>query len=288
MGRKRTRAWKYVYFCFTGLIFLSLPNCDTLRDIRSRNEAREYLHRGDQLFCQRDYEGALREYQKVLSMSTRKPQEAEALFNLGLIYAHFAYPKRDYEKSLNLFIRILNDYPESPLVQQARIWIGVLQEHERLGQMIERSKQTVKVPDKVVPDKIVPDKVTKPAAGTEELGPAREHLLRGQKLLAQGDYEGALKENQKVLSMSTSRPPEDEALFNMGLIYAHLGNPGKDVGKSVDFFNKLIKDYPKSPLAEQAKIWVEMLKENEALYLVIQKLKQVDIEVEEKKRETAK
>jgi len=288
MGRKRTRAWKYVYFCFTGLIFLSLLNCNMLRDIRLRNQAREYLHRGDQLFCQSDYEGALTEYQKVMSMSTRKAEEAKALFNLGLIYAHFAYPKKDYEKSLNLFIRILNDYPESPLVQEARIWIGVLQEHERLEKMIERSKQTEKVPNKVVSDKVIPDKVTKPAAKTEELGPAREHLLRGQKLLAQGDYEGALKENQKVLSMSTHRPPEDEALFNMGLIYAHLGNPGKDVGKSVDFFNKLIKDYPKSPLAEQAKIWVEMLKENEALSLVIQKLKQVDIEVEEKKRETAK
>ena len=251
-------------------------------------EARKYLHRGDKLFCHRDYEGALREYQRVLSTATGKPEEAEALLGMALIYAHFGYPKRDYEKSLHFLVAILNDYPESPLVQQAKTWIGVLQEHEKLGKMIERSKETAKVPNTVVPDKVVPDKVPKPEAKAESLGPAREHLLRGQRLLAQGDYESALNENQKVLSMCTQRSPEDEALFNMGLIYAHSGNPRKDLGKSLDFFNKLIKDYPKSPLAEQAKVWIELLKENEELNRVIQKLKQVDIEVEEKKRETAK
>lgn len=121
-----------------------------------------------------------------------------------------------------------------------------------------------------------------------EQSEAREYLLQGQKLLAQGDYEGSINENQKILSMSTHQPPKDKALFNLGLIYAHFGNPKKDFGKSLDFFKKLIKDYPRSPLVEQAKIWVEALQENEELNHVIQKLKQVDIEIEERKREQAK
>ena len=79
-----------------------------------------------------------------------------------------------------------------------------------------------------------------------------------------------------------------EALFNMGLIYAHSGNPKKDFEKSIEFFKKLIKDYPESPLIEQSKIWVEVLQKNEELNQVIQKLKQVDIEIEEKKREKGK
>jgi len=115
-----------------------------------------------------------------------------------------------------------------------------------------------------------------------------KYLLRGQMLLAQGDYEGSFVENQKVLSLPNPRSPKDEALFNMGLIYAHFGNPKKDFGKSIDFFKRLIKDYPKSPLVEQSKIWVEVLQENEELNQVIQKLKQVDIEIEERKREKAK
>jgi len=278
MGRKQTGAWKYIYYGIASLIFFSLFNCATIQDIRKRGEAREYLLRGHKLLAQRDYEGALTEYQKALSLSLHKPPEDETLFNIGLIYAHFGYPKKNYKKSLHFFIKILNDYPESPLIEQARIWVGVLQEQERISQIFEKSKETTKGFEKL----------KKLEAKTEEYGTAREYLLRSHKLLAQGDYEGSIDENQKVLSLSNPRSPKDEALFNIGLIYAHFGNPKKDFGKSIDFFKRLIKDYPKSPLVEQAKIWVEVLQENEELNQVIQKLKQVDIEIEERKREKAK
>ncbi len=270
MGRKRSRAWKYIYICFTGLISLSLFNCTTLRDISQQMKAREHLCRANHLLAQRDYEGALKDYQKVLSVSARKSQDAEALFNIGLIYAHFEYPKKNYEKSLNCFSKILKDYPESPLVEQARVWAGVLQEHERLDKLIDKSKLAVKGLDKVM--------------RPEEYLAAREHILRGERLLAQGDYEGSLHEIQKVLLISPRHPPEEEALFNLALIYAHHGNPQKDYQKSLDFFRKLIKDYPGSLLTEQAKIWIELLQENNKLNQVIQKLKQVDIEIEERKR----
>ncbi|MBI4490212.1 MAG: tetratricopeptide repeat protein [Deltaproteobacteria bacterium] len=108
--------------------------------------------------------------------------------------------------------------------------------------------------------------------------------MRGQNLLAQGDYEGSLKENQKALSLSADQAPGDEAVFNMGLIYAHSANSKKDYRKALSFFSRLIKDYPKSPLLEQAKIWVGVLQANERLTQLIEKSKQVDIEIEEKKR----
>jgi hypothetical protein len=43
----------------------------------------------------------------------------------------------------------------------------------------------------------------------------------------------------------------------------------------------LIEGYPKSPLVQQAKIWVGVLQ-------VIEKSKQVDIEIEEMKKELSK
>ncbi len=122
-----------------------------------------------------------------------------------------------------------------------------------------------------------------------------EHLLRARTLLDQRDYDGSLKENQKVLSLAGQNQPGDEALFNLGLIYAHAGNPKKDYDKSIVFFKKLMKDYPQSPFAAQARTWAGILKENEKLRQTIQKLnqvieesKQVDIEIEEKKREKGK
>lgn len=129
----------------------------------------------------------------------------------------------------------------------------------------------------------------------ENLKAISKSLLWAKILLERKDYDSALKESQKVLDLSGKNPPGDEALFNMGLIYAHFGNPKKDYGKSLAFFKRMTIDYPQSALAEQARIWIGMLQENEKLNQTIQKLnlvieesKRVDIEIEEKKREKAK
>ncbi len=90
----------------------------------------------------------------------------------------------------------------------------------------------------------------------KEKAEVREPPPRAQKPLIQGDYEGFLKENEKVLSLPGSKVPKDEALFNLGLVYAHPGNPKKDYGRSIGFFNRLLKEYPQSPLSEQVRIWV--------------------------------
>jgi tetratricopeptide (TPR) repeat protein len=153
---------------------------------------------------------------------------------------------------------------------------------------IEKTKERVEVG--TTPSETKEEKTReKEKIGEErEQKKTNEYLLRGKRLLAQGDYEGSLRENQKTLSLSANRPPGDEALFNMGLIYAHPGNPKKDFGKSIDFFKRLLKDYPQSPLAEQAKIWIGVFQENEKLIQMLEKSKEVDIQIEEKKREKAK
>ena len=123
----------------------------------------------------------------------------------------------------------------------------------------------------------------------------REYLITARNLLAHGDYEGALRENQKILVMYDSTPPGDEALFNTGLIYAHSGNPKRDYQKSLDQFKRLVKVFPQSPFAQQGKIWIGIIQENERLKRDVEELnkslrrsKQVDIEIDEKKKEIAK
>lgn len=141
MGRKRNRAWEYICFCITSLIFLSLLSCAPINEIKKQIEAREYLLQGRKLLAKRDYEAALSKYQKVLSMSPGKTREAEAVFNMGLIYAHFEYPKKDFEKSIEFLKKLIKDYPESPLVEQSKIWVEVLQKNEELNQVIQKLKQ---------------------------------------------------------------------------------------------------------------------------------------------------
>jgi tetratricopeptide (TPR) repeat protein len=91
----------------------------------------------------------------------------------------------------------------------------------------------------------------------------RQHLIRAQKLLAQGDYETALEENQEALSLSANSAPGDEALYNMALIYAHPGNPKKNNVKSIATFKRLAKEYPKSAWTEQGKVWTHLIQESE-------------------------
>jgi tetratricopeptide (TPR) repeat protein len=265
-------------------MFLSFLSCAVIREHRENKELREYLLRGHKLLAQRNYDAALEAYQKVLSLSSHKPPEDEALFNMGLAYAHFGNPKKDYKKSIDLFLRVLNDHPQSPLVVQARIWVGVLLESTDSIKKVERLQEAIKNLEMVKQTLKESEKAKQPGARWEDYGEAREHMIRSQKFLAQGNYEGAISENKKILSLSDPRSPKDEALFNLGLIYAHFGNPQQDLEKSIEFFKTLVKNYPKSPLAEQAKIWVEILQENAGLNHLLKKLKQVDIEIEEMKR----
>jgi len=138
---------------------------------------------------------------------------------------------------------------------------------------------------------------------------SEDHFRLGQRLLARRDFEGSLNEHQKAISLSGKNSPGDEALFQIGLIYAHPENPKKNYETSLDQFKRLIKDYPESPLVDEARIWIGILQENqklkqtndrlsqaneklnqtiENLNQLIQKSKQVDIQIEEKKREKTK
>ncbi len=133
MGRKRTRTRKHLYLSLAGIIFLSFAGCATWKGIEAKMEANESLVKAQELLAQGDYEGSLKENQKILSLNANAPPGDEALFNMGLIYAHYGYPERDYKRSLDLFKRMVKVFPQSPLAGQARIWMEIIQHNERLS-----------------------------------------------------------------------------------------------------------------------------------------------------------
>jgi tetratricopeptide (TPR) repeat protein len=141
MGREQTRTGKHLYFCIASLIFVSLWGCAALEEMMAQGEAQDSLLRGRTLLAKGDFEGALKENQKVLSsFGVRSPGD-EALFHTGLIHAHNDNPNKDYRKALGFFRRLIKDYPQSRLIAQAKIWVGVLEEDERLSQALERLKE---------------------------------------------------------------------------------------------------------------------------------------------------
>jgi hypothetical protein len=104
------------------------------------------------------------------------------------------------------------------------------------------------------------------------------HLLNGQQLLVQEDIQGALQANLEALARSPLDPPGDEALFAMGLIHIHYANPKKDIRQAQALFARIVKEFPDSPRTEEARIWVDILD-------AMEKTRQIDIEIEQKKRE---
>jgi cell division protein FtsB len=144
LGRKRTGTRKYLYLSIAGMIFISFAGCATIKKMEAEREAREYLITAQKLLDQGDYEGSLKENQKILSLYDTVPPGDEALFNIGLIYADYGYPQKDHKKSLDSFKRLVEVFPLSPLVQQAKIWMGILQENRRLNGKIEELNKTIK------------------------------------------------------------------------------------------------------------------------------------------------
>jgi len=136
--------------------------------------------------------------------------------------------------------------------------------------------------------------------------------LRAKSSFSRGDFLTSIKENQEILN----RFPEkygDHALYAMGLIYAYPEYPDANYETALNFFKKLIREYPESVFKNQAKIWISILnqtaehetekdknkkqmdllekalnaekKQIKNLKNQIKSLKEIDLGIEEKKRE---
>jgi tetratricopeptide (TPR) repeat protein len=144
-----------------------------------------------------------------------------------------------------------------------------------------------------------------------------KHLDQAEKLISKGDYKGALKEHEEVLRLFPGVSPGDRALFHMGLIWAHPDNPQRNYNKALECLQRLVGDFPRSALREEARvlvgtigelIWCEgKIKDLEetvnalkkqlnaktkdleetvnALKKQLNALKEIDLGIEEKKRE---
>lgn len=258
MGRKQPWTGQHFLICLAGIILFFLGGCATFEGIRDTFAAREYISRGKTLAASGNFQEAIEENQKVLEMDAEWVPKDRAAFNMGLIYAHYKNPDRDYRKSLGYFKMIVNDYPASPLREQAETWADLISSFQKLRMKSKGNNNG---------DLMLNGELT-----------SNLHLLRSQKLFAEGKYQEVLDENTALLETPEKSPFRDRALFNMGLVYAHPDNPDKDYSKSLRYFTQLIKEYPDSPLAVQASIWQNVLN-------IIEKAKQVDIEIEQKKKE---
>ncbi len=141
---------------------------------------------------------------------------------------------------------------------------------------------------------------------------ANQLLLEAKLSFSSGDFLTSLKKNQEMLNRFPQKYGS-HALYMMGMIYANPENTYVNYEISIHFFKKLVKEYPQSVFKDKAKIWIWLLhqnmdyaekvdKKNKQIDLLenelktqkkeiinlqnqIKRLKEIDLGIEEKKRE---
>jgi len=141
---------------------------------------------------------------------------------------------------------------------------------------------------------------------------ANQLLLEAKLSFSSGDFLTSLKKNQEMLNRFPQKYGS-HALYMMGLIYANPEYTYVSYDISIHFFKKLVKEYPESVFKDKAKIWIWLLnqnmdyaekndKKNKRIDLLetelktekkeiinlqnqIKRLKEIDLGIEEQKRE---
>jgi outer membrane protein assembly factor BamD (BamD/ComL family) len=100
--------------------------------LKTCKEDNELLQRSEELLEQANYSGALAANQKILSSPDDALPKDSALYNIGVICAHYKNPDRNYRKAIRAFRKLINKYPASPLIEQTKVWVETLQKIENL------------------------------------------------------------------------------------------------------------------------------------------------------------
>lgn len=139
MGRKPVRPGQRFHFCLALLVFVC--GCALFDESNQRQRLRDTLASAQQQLLRGDYEGSLQSFERAVAIAQNQPPADMATYNMGLVLAHPLNPKNDWPKAINAFNRVIATYPNSVWAEQARVWIGVLNEAEEAKRELAKTKQ---------------------------------------------------------------------------------------------------------------------------------------------------
>ena len=144
MGRKRIRQGKHLHLFIACVILAGIWGCTGLQGALARPD----YWQADHHLAGGDYQAALKQYQEITELY---PQAAdEALFGMGCLYAHPRNPQRDYQKALDAFRRVVNDYPRSRYREAAEAFLHVVGDAASQNSQTASQKKLVETLEKQV------------------------------------------------------------------------------------------------------------------------------------------
>ena len=122
MGRKRNRQGKHLHFFLACLILIGISGCAGVQGMLAKPD----YWQADQQLASGNFETALDQYRQINQLYPKTADEG--LFKIGCIYAHPKNPKRDYQKSLDVFRQLVTEHPRSNYREPSDAFIAILGE----------------------------------------------------------------------------------------------------------------------------------------------------------------
>jgi tetratricopeptide (TPR) repeat protein len=123
MGKKQSRRGEHLYFLFGCIIITSILICGCSHFYQGYL-ARPAFEEANDFFSQGSYEASLSKYEQII---VKYPAAGDrVLFAMGVIYAYPRNEQKDYQKSLECFQKLINDYPGSGYRQDSEVMISLI------------------------------------------------------------------------------------------------------------------------------------------------------------------
>ncbi len=242
------------------VIILSITSCAPVQQKIAEIEAHRQLKQYRQNMTQGMFDKIVQQSNRALQNGDTTPSAEIALYALGEIYAHYDFIERDHRVSQAYFERLIMNFPDSPLSSEAKLYISLFGDIAASEEAVAEKEESLKL---------------------AVLSANRKEYIHvpipREKVIKNKNFVEATAENLRILNRSDGKKPAERAIYNLGLIYAHVDNPGKNYTKSQAYFYLLSEKYPKSEYAEESRIWLGLLE-------TIDKLQQIDIDIEQQKR----
>jgi outer membrane protein assembly factor BamD (BamD/ComL family) len=197
---------------------------------------------------------------QILQKSETGPSADIAFYALGEVYANQDFAGRDLAISEYYFQKLKDNFPESPHTVEAKMYINFF----KTIAAKEREAMELRKDSMLKEKHVSTQKNNLPTTVAS-------------KIVENQNFTKAVLENAAILDKAGNKKPADEALYKLGLIFAHGDNPDKDYKRSHIYFYLLIEQFPDSEFVEEAQIMM-------SLFETIEKIQQIDIEIEEQRK----
>lgn len=242
MGGKYAWARKHIHLFLALLITVGSAGCTFFGEVRQTRDARIELQRAHDLADKGNFEDSIAVYERVAALLAKNKPADEALFYLGLAYAHPDNRNRDLPKASEYLHRVAEEFPDGAFSRQATALSAILNAAHK-SHLESLSFQTARNAEQV----------------------RRAEFREPERLLHRKNHDAAAREYLRLAGKLQKTPEGEEALLMAGILFAHPDNQNKNYPRALELFSRLVREYPESSYTEQAKAWIGTIKAIEAL-----------------------